>query len=213
MFKFALILTYLLLVFLISIIFKKFNKNNKEALRKIIHIGIGPLIPIAKYLNIDQIPALIFTGIISVLIFLNYKYELFPTIEDINRKSFGTLFYCISLLILIFIFWNKDPYSLVAGFFIMTFGDGLAGLVGKSFNSKSWVFFKQTKSVFGTLTMLITSLVVVCLLGYSQQSSFNISYFTIALIATGLEQFSILGIDNLIVPISSAFCYNFLITN
>ena len=213
MFKFALILTYLLLVFLISIIFKKFNKNNKEALRKIIHIGIGPLIPIAKYLNIDQIPALIFTGIISVLIFLNYKYELFPTIEDVNRKSFGTLFYCISLLFLIFVFWNKDPYSLVAGFFIMTFGDGLAGLIGKSFNSKSWVFFKQTKSVFGTLTMLITSLVVVCLLGYSQQSSFNISYFTIALIATGLEQFSILGIDNLIVPISSAFCYNFLITN
>ena len=213
MFKFALILTYLLLVFLISIIFKKFNKNNKEALRKIIHIGIGPLIPIAKYLNIDQISALIFTGIISVLIFLNYKYELFPTIEDVNRKSFGTLFYCISLLFLIFVFWNKDPYSLVAGFFIMTFGDGLAGLIGKSFNSKSWVFFKQTKSVFGTLTMLITSLVVVCLLGYSQQSSFNISYFTIALIATGLEQFSILGIDNLIVPISSAFCYNFLITN
>ena len=213
MLKFAWVLTYILLVFLISIIFKKFNRDNKEVLRKIIHIGIGPLIPIAKYLNIDQISALIFTGIISVLIFLNYKYELFPTIEDINRKSFGTLFYCISLLILIFIFWNKDPYSLVAGFFIMTFGDGLAGLIGKSFNSKSWVFFKQTKSVFGTLTMLITSLVVVCLLGYSQQSSFNISYFTIALIATGLEQFSILGIDNLIVPISSAFCYNFLITN
>ena len=213
MFKFAWVLLYLLLVFLISIIFKKFNQDNKEVLRKIIHIGIGPLIPIAKYLNIEQIPALIFTGIISILIFLNYKYELFPTIEDVNRKSFGTLFYCISLFILIFLFWNKDPYSLVAGFFIMTFGDGLAGLIGKSVNSKSWVFFKQNKSFFGTLTMFITSFVVVCLLGYSQESSFNINYFTIAIIATTLEQFSILGIDNFIVPISSAFCYNILITN
>ena len=32
---------------------------------------------------------------------------------------------------LIFLFWDKDPYSLITGFLIMTFGDGLAGLVGK----------------------------------------------------------------------------------
>ena len=95
----------------------------------------------------------------------------------------------------------------------MTFGDGLAGLIGKSFNSKSWFFFKQNKSFLGTLTMFITSFVVVCLIGYSQQSNFKVNYFTIAIIATALEQFSILGLDNFIVPISSAFCYNMLITN
>ena len=33
-----------------------------------------------------------------------------------------------------------------------------------------------------------------------------------AFIATVLEQFSILGIDNIIVPISAAFCFNFFIT-
>ena len=213
MLEFALIFLYIFAVFLISIIFKKFNQNNKELLRKIIHIGIGPLIPIAKYLNIDQISALIFTGIISVLIFLNYKYELFPTIEDVNRKSFGTLFYCISLFILIFLFWNKDPYSLVAGFFIMTFGDGLAGLIGKSFNSKSWIFFKQRKSLFGTLTMFLTSLIVVSSIGYTQQNYFNLNFFTIAFLATILEQFSILGIDNFIVPITSSLCFNFFITS
>ena len=119
----------------------------KKLLRKIIHIGIGPLIPIAQYLKIDQNSALTFTGIISLLIFLNYLYKLFPTIEDVDRKSFGTLFYCISLFILIFFFWEKDPYALIAGFFIMTFGDGLAGLIGKNFNSKSWIIFK-TKKIF-----------------------------------------------------------------
>ena len=213
MIKFAWILLYIFLIFLISIIYKRFNNANKEVLRKIIHIGIGPLIPIAQYLKIDQISALIFTGIISLFIFLNYKYKLFPTIEDVDRKSFGTLFYCISLFILIFLFWNKDPYSLITGFFIMTFGDGLAGLIGKSFNSQSWVFFKQKKSLFGTLTMFITSLIVVCALGYAERNNFNINFFTIALIATALEQFSVLGIDNFIVPISSALCFNFLITN
>ena len=91
----------------------------------------------------------------------------------------------------------------------MTFGDGLAGLIGKSFNSKNWIFFKQKKSLLGTLTMFLVSLIVVCSLGYAQQKNVNLNYFAIAFLATVLEQFSVLGIDNFIVPISSALCFNF----
>jgi phytol kinase len=211
--KFTLILIYVFSIFLISTIFKKFYENSRELVRKTIHIGIGPLIPIAKFLKIDQNSALIFTGIISLMVLINYTYKLFPTIEDVERKSYGTLFYCLSLFILIFLFWDKDPYALIAGFFIMTFGDGLAGLIGKSFKSKSWIFFKQKKSLFGTLTMFLTSLIVVSLIGYIQENNFNFNFFTIAFLATVLEQFSILGIDNLIVPISSGLYFNFFITN
>ena len=213
MIKFTIVLLYLFSIFLISVVFKKFNKNSKEITRKIIHIGIGPLIPIAQLLKIDQISALIFTGIVSLTVLINYTYKIFPTIEDVERKSYGTFFYCLSLFILISLFWNKDPFSLISGFFIMTFGDGLAGLIGKSFNSSSWIFLKQRKSLLGTVAMFITSLIVVCTIGYIQQNSFYYSYFTIAFIATILEQFSVLGIDNFIVPISSALCFNFFITN
>jgi len=211
--KFIVILLYLFLIFLISIVFKKYNEDNKEIVRKIIHIGIGPLIPIAQFLKINQNSALIFTGIVSLIVLINYTYKLFPTIEDVERKSYGTFFYCLSLFILISLFWDRDPYSLITGFFIMTFGDGLAGLIGKSFNSKSWIFFKQEKSLFGTMTMFLTSLIVVCSIGYAQQNSLNFNYFTIAFFATLLEQFSVLGIDNFIVPISSALFFNFFITN
>ena len=213
MLKFIPIVVYIFSVFLISIIYKRFNEDNKEALRKIIHIGIGPLIPIAQYLKIDQNSALTFTGIISILIFLNYLYKLFPSIEDVDRKSFGTLFYCLSLFFLIFLFWEKDPYSLIAGFFIMTFGDGLAGLIGKNFKSKSWFLLKQKKSLFGTITMFLISFLVVSYLGYIQQNNFNINFLMIAFIATALEQFSVIGIDNFIVPIGAAICFNIFVTN
>ncbi len=213
MIQFTIVLLYLFSIFLISIVFKKFNEDSKEIVRKIIHIGIGPLIPIAQFLKIDQNSALIFTGIVSFTVLINYMYKIFPTIEDVERKSYGTFFYCLSLFILISLFWNKDPYALITGFFIMTFGDGLAGLLGKSFNSKNWIFFKQKKSLYGTITMFLTSLIVVCSIGYAQQNTFNLNYFTIAFFATLLEQFSVLGIDNLIVPISSALCFNFFITN
>ncbi len=212
MFKFAFILIYIFFIFLISIIYKRFNPNNKEAIRKIIHIGIGPLIPLAKFLDIDQNSALYFTGLVSLLTYINYQSKLFPTIEDVERKSYGTLFYCLSLFILIYLYWEKDPTALIAGFFIMTFGDGFAGLVGGNFQSKSWVVFGQKKSFLGTLTMFVTSLLVVFGLGYFQKYTVSINSLTLAFFATVLEQFSILGIDNFIVPISTAFCFNYLIT-
>ena len=212
MIKFTLILLYLFSIFLISIIFKKYNEDSREVVRKIIHIGIGPFIPIAQFLKINQNSALIFTGIVSLMVFMNYTYKLFPTIEDVERRSYGTIFYCLSLFILIYFFWDKNPYALTSGFLIMTFGDGLAGLIGKSFDSKSWIFFKQKKSLLGTMTMFLTSLIVVFSIGFAQQNSLNINYFTIAFFATLLEQFSVLGIDNFIVPISSALFFNFFIT-
>ena len=111
MIKFAVIFLYLFLIFSVSVVFKKFNNDSNELVRKIIHIGIGPLIPIAQFLKIDQNSALIFTGIVSLMVFINYNYKLFPTIEDVERKSYGTLFYCLSLFILIYLFWDKDPYA------------------------------------------------------------------------------------------------------
>ncbi len=213
MIKFSGILLYLVSIFFVSIVFKRFKDDSSEIVRKIIHIGMGPLIPIALFLKIDRNSALIFTGIVSFLVLINYTYKLFPTIEDVKRKSYGTIFYCLSLFILIWLFWVDDPYALITGFFVMTFGDGLAGLIGKSFNSKNWTILKQKKSLFGTFTMFLASLIVVCLVGYTQQNSFNLNYFVIAFLATFLEQFSILGIDNFIVPISSALFFNFFITN
>ena len=212
MLNFIFILIYIFIIFFISIIYKRFNPNNKEVLRKIIHIGIGPLIPLAKFLDIDQTSALCFTGLVTLLTFINYQSKLFPTIEDVDRKSYGTLFYCLSLFILIYLYWNKDPTSLMAGFFIMTFGDGFAGLIGKNFQSKSWFFLNQKKSFFGTITMFITSLIVIFGLSYFQKYSLSINMITIAFISTVIEQFSIFGIDNLIVPISAAFCFNYFIT-
>ena len=94
----------------------------------------------------------------------------------------------------------------------MTFGDGFAGLIGKNIRSKSWILFNQKKSLFGTMTMFIVSLTVVFSLSFFQKYSFNINFFTIAFISTVLEQLSILGIDNLIVPVTAAFLFNYFIT-
>jgi len=211
--NFALIGIYIIFIFLISKLFKNFYPNNQELLRKIIHIGMGPLIPFAKFLEIEQSAAQYFAFGMSILIVINYIYKLFPIIEDIDRKSFGTFFYCFSLLILISIFWEKDPLALTAGFFIMTFGDGLAGLIGKNFKSKSWEIFNQKKSIIGTTTMFLISLLIVSVLGYQNNIDFNYYYIWIAVLATLLEQISIIGVDNFSVPIITSTIFHLLVTN
>ena len=206
------IILYLSLLFLITFIYKLFRPNNKEFLRKIIHIGVGPLIPLAKFFEINQNHAQYIAALVSILVLINYIYRLFPIIEDIDRKSFGTLFYCLSLFILISFFWEEDPSSLVVGVFIMTFGDGLAGLLGKNFKSRNWSIFNQKKSLIGTATMFLVSLIITGSLAYV--GSHEISFYLplIALLATIIEQFSIAGIDNLFVPIVSAIAFNLLVT-
>ncbi len=213
MLNFALIGIYIVFIFLISKLFKNFYPNNQELLRKIIHIGMGPLIPLAKFLEIEQSTAQYFAGSMSILIVINYIYKLFPIIEDVDRKSFGTFFYCFSLLILISLFWDQDPLALTAGFFIMTLGDGLAGLIGKNFKSRSWRIFNQKKSIIGTTTMLLISLLVLCIVGYTNNIDFNYYFFGIALLATLLEQISIIGIDNLSVPLITSVIFHLSITN
>ena len=213
MLNFALIGIYIVFIFLISKLLKNFYPNNQELLRKIIHIGMGPLIPLAKFLEIEQSAAQYFAGGISILILINYIYKLFPIIEDIDRQSFGTFFYCFSLLILISLFWEEDPLALTAGFFVMTFGDGLAGLIGKNFKSKSWKIFNQKKSILGTTTMFFISLLIVFILGNTNNIDFNYYYFGIAFIATLLEQISIIGIDNFSVPIITSTIFHLLIGN
>ena len=212
MFPILFIVCYLLLIFLITFIYQSFRPENKELLRKIIHIGIGPLIPFAKVLEINQNIAQYFAAFISLLVLINYVYRLFPVIEDIDRKSFGTLFYCLSLFILISIFWDKDPSSLYAGVFIMTFGDGLAGLLGKNTKSPNWTIFSQKKSFLGTATMFFVSLIITVSLAYLGNNEISFLLPLIALLATIIEQFSIAGIDNLFVPIISSLSFNLLIT-
>ena len=212
MFKIVFIFSYVFILFLITFLYKKIQPTNKEIIRKIIHIGIGPLIPIALYINVTQIAAQYLAGFISILVLLNYVYKIFPLIEDIDRRSFGTLFYCLSLFILISFLWDKDPKSLIIGSLIMSFGDGFAGLLGKNLRSKSWYIFNQKKSLIGTCTMFLVSLLVITGVGILNGYNFNIYFIAISLIATALEQISYLGLDNFTVPLISSITFNFLIT-
>ena len=84
----------------------------------------------------------------------------------------------------------------------MAFGDGLAGLIGRSIDSPKWSILGQTKSLIGTLTMGSVVAITISIISSTNNLGIEpLEIIVITLVATFLEQISPWGIDNLTVPI------------
>ena len=90
----------------------------------------------------------------------------------------------------------------------MALGDGLAGLIGRQIQSPNWSIAGQTKSLLGTSVMAGVSFSVLFMTATWMGLSPQLWSFTLITgIAVLLEQFSILGLDNLSVPIVTAILW------
>ncbi len=193
---------WIITVLIIAFLFKRYFPKKEELSRKIIHIGTGPVILLASLFDIPKNIAFFSAFFITIALVINYQYRLLPAIEDIERKSFGTIAYGISITILVLLFWPRYASSISIGVLSMAFGDGLAGLIGRSINSPKWSVLGQTKSIIGTFTM--GSVVAITTATISSLNNLDIQpleIIVISLMATFLEQISPWGIDNITVPI------------
>lgn len=207
------ILGWLSTIFLLASICKKKFSNNKELPRKIIHIGTGPIIPLALQLGISKSLAVSIASFITIGLVVNHQIRLLPAIEDIQRKSYGTIAYGLSITLLIIFFLPKNIPAITAGILVMAFGDGFAGLIGREVKSKTWSFLGQTKSVAGTGAMfLVGACVLITINFFTGQPLDTLNLLSIALFAVGLEQVSFWGIDNFTVPIGVALSWIWLST-
>jgi len=132
-------------------------------------------------------------------------------VEDVQRFSYGTVAYGLAISLLLIMFWPDHAAVVCSGVLVMAFGDGLAGLMGRAVPSASWSLWGQRKSVVGTLTMALVSLIVLSsLAALTDQPVAWITLVSISLVATALEQLSGWGLDNLSVPITVALCWRWL---
>ncbi len=120
---------WIVIILLIAVLCKRYFPKKEELSRKIIHIGTGPVILLAWLFNIPKNIAFSTALLITISLGVNYQYRLLPAIEDIERKSFGTIAYGISITLLLLLFWPRYASSISIGVLSMAFGDGLAGLI------------------------------------------------------------------------------------
>lgn len=204
----TIVAVWVLLILLVSWVVSRFATADSEIVRKIVHIGTGNVILLAWWLDIPASVGITASILASIVTLLSYRFPILPGINSVGRQSLGTFFYAVSFGILVAWFWHlQQPQYAAIGIMVMTWGDGLAALVGQRFGKHKYEVFGAHKSWEGSLTMMLTSYIVssVILLGVQGNiwQTWVVS-LAVAIAATGLEAVSFLGIDNLTVPLGSA---------
>ena len=195
-----------------AVLCRRLRPNQRELSRKIVHIGTGAVVPLAWFFEIPFVVALPVAAVITVVTTINHQWRFIPAVEDVDRNSYGTIAYGIAITTLLLLFWPTRADAVSAGVLVMALGDGLAGLIGRNVGSPKWVLFGQTKSSVGTMTMAVVSGLV--LIGLARWSGADLSLpATLGMVAmaTGLEQLSWSGLDNLSVPLSVGVVWSQLV--
>ncbi|MBW4589922.1 SEC59/DGK1/VTE5 family protein [Aetokthonos hydrillicola Thurmond2011] len=206
---------WLSLILVIASVVKYLTKDNDpEVVRKIVHIGTGNVILLAWWLDIPASVGITASILASAVTLLSYRFPILPAINSVGRKSFGTFFYSVSVGVLVACFWFlQQPHYAALGILVMAWGDGLAALIGQRFGKHKYKLFGKQKSWEGSLAMAITSYIVSLFILLSVQGNTWQTWvisLIVALVATALETFSFLGVDNLTVPLGSAALAFFL---
>lgn len=187
--------------------------------RKFIHIGVGMWIVGTIFLfencYLAMVPPLAFT-VINAISFLRGTIK---SMETGDKSNLGTIYFPISFAIIIYCFWGM-PVPMVASMMPMTWGDAQAALVGRRRGFHRYTVFGQTRSVEGSIAMLLwswipTSLALFILpivLGTPSISPILAMIYggATAVVCTLVEALSPWGIDNLTVPLAAMLVLYFL---
>ena len=203
---------FVLVILSVSTILRKYKLFNEEGSRKFIHIAVGNWWLIAMYFFDHVIYAALIPALFIVINYLSYRTNFIKAMERQEKKTLGTVFYPISLLILVIVTFGiiKKPEIGAMGVLIMAYGDGLAAVIGEKIGMKK--LYNQ-KTLVGTIVMLLVSITVssslLLVLNYEENLFFNV--IIISVVATVVELFSKNGWDNITVPLISSLLFYLLI--
>ena len=193
-------------IFLVfSELLARVGKLSKENARKLIHIGVGNVvffIPLFEnFIIAIIIPATFIIG--------NYFLSPLSPISKIKLKTFeaghslGTIFYPISLTIVIFLFFDIN-WKIIACFMPLVYGDGFAAVFGPKSKSGKYIIFGNTKSLLGSGIISLFSIISVfggiLVMEGDLMLAIYVSLIT-GIMTPIIENLSPKGTDNLFIPI------------
>lgn len=172
-----------------------------EVTRKFIHITVASFAAtwpfFMEWNQIYLVSMLMFVGIL-----LSRTVHLFPAIHGVKRRTWGELFFAMSIGICAVL--GQDPWGFAAAMLVMGVADGFAALVGTLIdNTHRYRVFGHYKSREGTLTFFaMTLFILVSCVWLGGMSAGLLKLAWLAVVASALENVSVGGTDNLFVPLA-----------
>ena len=176
--------------------------------RRIVHVAVASWIVPTFLLYDHWIWAALPAALFVVVNALSLRFSLIASVE-IEERSLGTVFFPLSVAVLTMAGWNTPwrPVA-VASVLAMGWGDAAASFVGRRWGRHPYRVREHTRSLEGSLAMFLITWVAVAvafvLFGSGLAVGMLWSGCVAALVATVLEGVSLLGVDNLLVPLGTA---------
>ncbi|AXV38003.1 MAG: phosphatidate cytidylyltransferase [Methanobacterium sp. BRmetb2] len=199
---------YLYVLILIIISEKVLNKYPKFS-RKFLHIMVGNVLFILPLFDtwwvmtfLAAAPFIILTYLMSPHSPLNLKDKI-----SSSGHGLGLVYYAISWTILAFFFFDQ-PWIIAVGIAAMSYGDGVASLIGEHYGKRKYNIFGDEKSFEGSLTMFLVLLITLgIVLTYYTIPINPFVLMVVALVATIFEGITPKGLDNLTACFSAVGTY------
>ncbi|MFM9422094.1 MAG: hypothetical protein RIR06_555 [Bacteroidota bacterium] len=192
-----------LMLFASAEIMYRFFSVQAEYTRKWVHVGTGLLTFLFPIFLSNQWWVLLLCSSFALILVGSLKYGFLPSINAVERKTWGSLCYPLAVYTCFLIYvWKGDYHYFYLPITILAVSDPLAALLGKRLNWIPYRVFSQSKSVSGSIAFFVSAFCI-CYFTNAFTQLTGISFASFALIAfvsTLGEALSTKGFDNVVIP-------------
>jgi phytol kinase len=183
--------------------------------RKVIHIGVGMLSWLIPFLFTSPWPFVFACAVFMVINLIDWRYGLIGSMKSSSRSNLGTVYFPLAAAVVALVFWDQPPL-LVAALMPLTWGDGLAPVIGAAYGRRFYRIHTSTRTLEGSAGFFVAGFIFTWLALWVMPGTPEITpiaallpSLVIMLVTTLIEAVSIWGLDNLTVTAAAILILNF----
>jgi phytol kinase len=196
-------------------ILRRQHGYSSDFTRKVIHIGVGMLAWALPFLFNE--PWLFIVACIGfmVLNLLDWRFGFFAAMSSNSRSNLGTVYFPLAAAVVAYVYWDTPPI-MVAALMPLTWGDGLAPVIGKLYGKHNYEIKGTSRSLEGSIGFFFAALAATWLALWIIPGSpaltpaeaflpaLIVSFFTAV-----VEAVTIWGLDNLTITATAMIILSF----
>jgi dolichol kinase len=173
--------------------------------RKVIHIGVGMMSWALPFLFDNPWPFVVAALGFAALNFLDWRYGFFAAMASSDSNNLGTVYFPLAAAAVSLLFWDRPPL-MVAALMPLTWGDGIAPVVGHVYGRNAYTVFGHTRTLEGSAGFFVAGLLFTWLALWVMPGPPDVPALlalapalTVMASTTLVEALSIRGLDNLTI--------------
>ena len=158
----GLVVVYGYVAFLLVLTEKVLSKRYPLQSRKLLHMLTGNIAFLLPVFQTRWIMAFLAAGPFILFTFLMSPYSPIKSMRGRTSEAghgLGLVYYAITWTILAYVFFD-NRVIIAIGILAMSYGDGLASLIGVKYGKRKYTVVHDTKSYIGSLTMAVATFAV-----------------------------------------------------